>query len=84
MTVSFDDLQRHDNVSSFFQISIPCLLSSPATLLLVEVKGRWTEAEFEVGQPRGADVNRRGHSSRAQPDEEHADPTGPSVMRALE
>ena len=56
----------------------------PATLLLVEVKGRWTEAEFEVGQPRGADVNRRGHSSRAQPDEEHADPSGPSIMRALE
>ena len=65
-------------------LNVDSMLSLPATLLLVEVKGRWTEAEFEVGQPRGADVNRRGHSSRAQPDEEHADPSGPGVMRALQ
>ena len=59
------------------------LLNSPATLLLVEVEGRWTEAEFEVSQPRGADVNHRSHGSRAQPHKEHAHPSGPSVVRAL-
>jgi len=60
------------------------LVGGPAALLHVEVEGAGTDAELEVGEPGGADVDDARHHARRDADQQDADPARPGVVRPLQ
>ncbi len=60
------------------------LIGGPAALLHVEVEGAGTDAELEVGEPGGADVDDARHHAWRDAHQQNAHPAGPGVVRTLQ